>query len=64
MTKQQRMEQLRRIGNRGAEAALRGMSLSEVAALAERAYHMSYGRLMGYVHSTGRLPPKPGEEQP
>ena len=52
----QKMEQMRKVGNKGAEEILRGMTLDEISAVAWKEYHMSYGRLMGYVHSTGRLP--------
>lgn len=56
LEQRRRMEQMRKVGNKGAEEILRGMTLDEISAIAWKEYHMSYGRFMGYVHSTGRLP--------
>lgn len=56
LEQRQKMEQMRKVGNKGAEEILRGMTLDEISAIAWKEYHMSYGRFMGYVHSTGRLP--------
>lgn len=56
LEQRKRMEQMRKVGNKGAEEILRGMTLDEISAIAWKEYHMSYGRFMGYVHSTGRLP--------
>ena len=56
LEQRQKMEQMRKVGNKGAEEILRGMTLDEISAVAWKEYDMSYGRLMGDVHSTGRLP--------
>lgn len=56
LEQKQRMEQMRKIGNKGAEEILRGMTLDEISTIAWKEYHMSYGKFIGYVHSTGRLP--------
>ncbi len=56
LEQRQKMEQMRKVGNKGAEEILRGMTLDEISAIAWKEYHMSYGRFMGYVHSIGRLP--------
>lgn len=56
LEQRQRMEQMRKVGNKGAEEILRGMTLDEISTIAWKEYHMSYGRFIGHVHSTGQLP--------
>lgn len=45
---------------------LEGMSMEEISALAwlfHKAGYGSYGKLRGYVESTGKLPPRPGQPE-